>query len=230
MKLPVSSHTMLSAFDNCPYKGMRMYIAKDLPRETDFKRQAGIKVDDALTARISRGRTLPEEFKKYEPLVAPLAAHEPITQIPLAIRADGTACGFYDDDVFCRGYGDVAIIKPPVAVLFDWKNGKKREDKAELRLHALMLQALHPTVTKITGYYVWLQGNEGQGELGFGHDCSETHFTWARLNEQVDEIKFMLDQNNFPKIPNPLCGWCPVMDCAHNKVKQRKAREAENGG
>ena len=226
MKLPVASHTMLQAFSNCPFKGYRMYIAKDLPRETDFKREAGKAVDKALTDRITRGRALPKEFEKYEPLVAPMVVHKPLAQIPLAIRADGTACGFYDDDVFCRGYGDVAIVKAPVAVLFDWKNGKRREDKAELRLHALMLQAQYPTVTKLTGYYVWLQDNK----LGAMHDLSETHFTWATLNEQIDEIKFMAEQNNFPKTPNPLCGWCPVMDCEHNKMKQRLAKEASSGG
>lgn len=227
MKLPVASHTMLQAFENCPHKGFRQYIAKDLPREPKSKAQlAGTKVDEALGARLERGKPLPKEFEKYEPLVAPLVPHQPVVQIPLAIRADGSACGFYDDDVFCRGYGDVAIVKPPVAVIFDWKNGKKREDKAELKLHALMLQALHPTVQKITGYYVWLQGNEGRGELGFGHDVSETHFYWADLNEQMDEIKFMAEQQNFPKKPNPLCAWCSVRDCVHNKVKQRLAKEA----
>jgi CRISPR/Cas system-associated exonuclease Cas4 (RecB family) len=228
MKLPPASHSMLQAFDNCPHKGYRMYIAKDLPREAKSKQQlAGTAVDEALGARIQRGRPLPEEYAKYERLVSPMVAHQPAVQIALAIRADGSACGFYDDDVFCRGYGDVAIVKPPAAVLFDWKNGKYREDKRELQLHGLMLQALHPTVTKITGYYVWLA--KGDGELGHPHDVSATHETWAWLNERVDEIKFMVEQNNFPKIPNPLCGWCPVMDCEHNKVKQRLAKEA-NGG
>ena len=228
MKLPVASHSMLQAFQNCPHKGYRMYIARDLPREEKSKAQlAGTAVDEALGARIQRGLPLPKEYAKYERLVAPMIPHQPAVQIPLAIDANGSPCGFYDEDVFCRGYGDVAIVKPPVAVLFDWKNGKYREDKRELQLHALMLQALHPTVQKITGYYVWLA--KGDGELGFGHDVSATHETWAWLGERMDEIAFMAGQGNFPKIPNPLCAWCPVFDCTHNRVKERLAREAAGG-
>jgi hypothetical protein len=223
MKLPVASHSMLQAFDNCPWKGYRMYIAKDLPREPATEAMEwGTTVHKAFQQTLSRGHVLPQEMRKYEHLVTPLVEHKPLTEVPLAIRADGAPCGFYDDDVFCRGYGDVAIIKAPTAVLFDWKSGKRREDKRELELHGLMLQARYPDVSRIWGYYVWLQDNK----LGAKHDVSETHFTWAWLNERMDEIRYMAINNAFPKIPNPLCGWCPVKDCEHNRVDARLAREA----
>jgi PD-(D/E)XK nuclease superfamily len=223
MRLPPASHTMLQNFDNCPFKGFRMYIAKDLPKGAPSKEMEwGQTVHKAMEKRLSRGTPLPAEMQKYEHLVSPLVVHKPLAEVPLAIRADGSPCGFFDDDVFCRGYGDVAIVKGPLAVLFDWKTGKKREDKAELRLHALMLQAKYSSLTQITGYYVWLQ----EGKLGALHNLSETHETWADLNEQMDEIKFMAEQGSFPKTPNPLCGWCAVLDCEHNKVKQRLAKEA----
>jgi hypothetical protein len=214
---------MLQNFENCPYKGFRMYIAKDLPKAPASEAMEWGKVVHAtFNKRLSQGRPLPKEMEQYEHLVAPLVEHKPLAEVPLAIRADGTPCGFFDEDVFCRGYGDVAIIKGPQAVLFDWKTGKKREDKAELRLHALMLQAKYSNLTAITGYYVWLAENK----LGARHELSETHETWAHLNEQMDAIRFMAEQNSFPKTPNPLCGWCPVMDCEHNKMKQRLAKEA----
>jgi hypothetical protein len=213
---------MLQAFDNCPFKGYRMYIKKDLPKEPPTKEMAwGTTVHKAFSKRLAQGSALPKEMEQYEHLVAPLVVHKPLAEVPLAIRADGSPCGFFDDDVFCRGYGDVAIIKGTTGALFDWKTGKKREDKAELRLHALMLQARYSDLTRITGYYVWLQENK----LGALHNLSETHETWANLNEQMDEIKFMMEQDNFPKTPNPLCGWCAVLDCEHNKVKQRLEKE-----
>lgn len=227
MKLPVASHTMLQNFENCPHKGYRMYIAKDLPREpATLAMEWGKDVHKAFAKRLVQGTKLPKEMQNYDHLVAPLVEYKPLAEVPLAIRADGSPCGFFDVDVFCRGYGDVAIIKGPLAVLFDWKTGKKREDKAELRLHALMLQAKYSDLTHISGYYVWLQ----EGKLGALHNLSDTHAAWATLNEQMDEIKFMSEQDNFPKTPNPLCGWCAVMDCEHNKVKQRLARESASAG
>lgn len=220
MKLPVASHTMLGAFDNCPHKGYRMYIAKDLPREkADAKRQEGRDLHTAMMKHLQTGKVLPDRFREYEHLARPMFAYNPHVEMALAISVNGSPCGFYDDHAYVRGYADVVVLRGDVAIVFDWKTGKRREDPGEIRLHALMLQALHPTVTKITGYYVWLQDNA----LGKPHDLSDTHVTWARLNEEVDEIKFMLDQGNFPKRPNPLCGWCPVRDCEHNRVEARES-------
>lgn len=227
MKLPPASHTMLHAFENCPHKGYRMYIAKDLPRETaDAKRQDGRDLHKAMQKYLQTGKVLPDHFREYEPLALPMFQYNPVVEMPLAIAKSGAPCGFYDDHVYVRGYADVVVLRGTAAVIFDWKTGKKREDPGELQLHALMLQALHPTVTKLTGYYVWLQDKA----LGKPHDLSDTHVTWSALNEQMDEIKFMAEQGNFPKTPNPLCGWCSVMDCTHNKVKQRLAKEAASAG
>lgn len=223
MKLPVASHTMLQAFENCPYKGYRMYIAKDLSREpVDAKRQEGRDLHKAMQHYLSTGKVLPDRFREYEPLALPMFAYNPSVEMPLAIDAEGKPCGFFDERVYVRGYADVVAMRDNAAVIFDWKTGKKREEPGELALHALMLQAAHPAVANIYGHYIWLQ-DKTVGKL---HDLSNTHITWSKLNEQMDSIAFMTGQNNFPKTPNPLCGWCPVMDCTHNKVKHR---EAANG-
>jgi hypothetical protein len=33
----------------------------------------------------------------------------------------------------------------------------------------------------------------------------------------MDDVKNSIETENFPKRPNPLCGWCDVGDCEHNK-------------
>jgi PD-(D/E)XK nuclease superfamily len=226
MKIPVASHTMLSAFENCPHKGYRMYITKDLPKfEPDAKQQRGNALHKAMETHLSTGKVLPEELRQYEPLAAPLFRYKPSVELSLAIDRDGRPCGSWDDRVFLRGRADVVAVQAPTAVIFDWKTGKKREDPAELRLHALMLQAAYPKIKVLIGHYIWLQDKT----VGKQHDLSDTHVTWAKLNEQMDEIRFMAGQGTFPKTPNPLCGWCSVMDCDYNKVQQRLEREGSNG-
>jgi hypothetical protein len=221
MKLPVASHTMLNTFDNCPYKGFRMYIARDLPqREQTDEMRLGSEVHKALSMYITRARPL-GDFQKYAFLADPMSSHKPLTEMPLAVTREGRPCGFFDDNVFCRGYGDVVIIKDRRAVFFDWKTGKKREEPAELELHGMMLHAAYPKLEHIVGHYVWLRnvGTEFPA-LGKPHVCSNVGATWGKLEQQMDEIEHMLTQNHFPKQPNPLCSWCPVMDCEHNKVQQ----------
>lgn len=226
MKLPVASHTMLQAFDNCPHKGYRMYIAKDLPRfSPDAKQQRGNDLHKAMEDHLRTGKVLPDHFREYEHLAAPMFQYNPMVEMSLAIDRDGKPCGFFDDRVYVRGRADVVVVKEPAIVIFDWKTGKKREEPGELELHALMLQAAYPKINVLVGHYIWLQDKA----VGKAHNLSDTHVTWSKLNEQTDQIAFMAEQNNFPKTPNPLCGWCNVMDCTHNKVKQRLAREAASG-
>jgi len=224
MKLPIASHTMLKTFENCPHKGFRMYISKDLPKgEPSEAMLEGQKVHKALAAYIGRGRPLPEEYRKYETLAAPFGQLKPLTETPLAMDRLGNVCEFFDDHVFVRGYGDVVVIRDHAAAIFDWKTGRKDEDPAELKLHAMMLKAAHPELSQVTGFFVWLKNLDSSMPcLGKKHDCSDFGATWQNLECQMDEIETMLHQNNFPKQPNPLCGWCPVMDCLHNKVKRRE--------
>jgi hypothetical protein len=215
---------MLKTFDNCPYKGFRMYIAKDLPKaEPSAAMLEGQKVHKALAAYISRERPLPKEYEKYETLAAPFSGLKPFAEIPLAMDRSGQSCDFFDDDVYVRGYGDVVVIRDHAAAIFDWKTGRKDEDPGELKLHAMMLKAAYPELSQVTGHFVWLKNLDNSMPcIGKKHDCSDFGATWQNLECQMDEIEHMLINNHFPKQPNPLCGWCPVMDCLHNKVKRRE--------
>jgi hypothetical protein len=232
VKIPVASYTMLNDFDNCPHKGFRKHVVKDLQWTGPASQQgmSGVEIHKAMAMAISRGRQLPKEIEKYTPLVAVLMGRNALTELPVAIRRDGEPCGFYDDNVACRGYADVVVIDNTTAVMFDWKTGKKREDPTELKLHAMMLRARYSNLTRILGHYVWLNNVDlGLPALGKQHDLSDIGHTYREMEQQLDEIEHMLTHNDFPKQPNPLCAWCPVMDCENNAVLQRQTKEAARG-
>jgi len=224
MKLPIASHTMLKTLDNWPRKCCRMYITKDLPKgEPSEAMRLGQDVHKALAAFISRGRPLPEEYRKYEALASPFIDLKPRIEVPLAMDRFGNLCGFFDDYVYVRGYGDVVVLRDNAAAIFDWKTGRKDEDPGELKIHAMMLKAAYPELSQVTGFFVWLKNLDSSMPcLGKKHDCSDFGITWRHLQYQMDEIAQMLSNNHFPKQPNPLCGWCPCLDCEYNKVKQRE--------
>ena len=56
----------------------------------------------------------------------------------LGITEAGDACDFFAKDVWLRGKIDAIVIRQPMAAIFDWKTGKKREDPGELELHAMI--------------------------------------------------------------------------------------------
>lgn len=217
MKLPVASHTFLNDWENCPHKAFRKFIAKDLPRTPASKAMGwGIEVHSAFEVRIKHGTSFPESMSGYERIAAPLAALGVCAELPAGIRSDGQPCDFFDRGVWLRGKLDCSYVwgndLPDSAILFDWKTGKRREEAAELRIHAVLLKALHPTLQKITAHYVWLQDNE----VGKPHDVSDTETTLAGIRKTMDTVASCIEIEDFPKRRNPLCGWCDVLDCENN--------------
>jgi hypothetical protein len=216
MKLPVASHTFLNDWDNCPRKAFRKHIKKDLPKEPQTEPMRwGNEVHTAFEVRIKHGTKWPAGMEKYEAIAAPLVAAGAAAERMAGIREDGSACDFFASDVWLRGKVDASVIRRDAgaAIIFDWKTGKRREEKAELETHAVLLKAWVPSIQKITAHYVWLQDNE----VGKAHDVSDTEKKLAEIRSTMNTVRNCMEIENFPPRPNPLCGWCPVEDCEHNR-------------
>jgi hypothetical protein len=213
VKLPVASHTFLNDWDNCPYKAFRKYIKKDLPKfvKTDVMKW-GNEVHTAFEVRIKHGTKWPDGMEKYEAIAAPLVQAGAIAEKMLGITAAGSACDFFAKEVWLRGTVDATVIRGPVAAIWDWKTGKKREERAELEVHAVLLKAWQPTVQRVIAHYVWLQDNE----VGKAHDVSDTEKKLADIRSTMNTVKNCMEIEDFPKRRNPLCGWCDVLDCENN--------------
>lgn len=222
MKLPVASHTFLNDFDNCPHKAYRKFIKKDLPKGEQTKAMAwGNEVHSAFEVRIKHDTAFPPEMAKYEALAAPLVAAGAVAEKMLGITVGGELCDFFASNVWLRGKIDATIVRGNAAAIMDFKTGKRREEKAELLTHAVLLKAWKPTIQKVTAHYVWLQDNE----VGKSHDVSDTDAKLAEIRSVMNTVRNCLEIEDFPKRPNPLCGgdWgsCPVEDCEHRRGPSR---------
>lgn len=218
MKLPIASYTFLRDWENCPHKAYRRFIAKDLPKFVHTKESKwGDEVHSAFEVRIKHGTAFPEGMEKYEAVAAPLVAAGARAEKMLGITVDGAHCDFFAKDVWLRGKIDATVLVSLApsrhsAAIFDWKTGKRREDRAELEVHGLLLKAWQPSITKITAHFVWLQDNV----VGRAHDVSDTEATLANVRSVMNTVQNCMEVENFPKRRNPLCGWCDVTDCEHN--------------
>lgn len=219
----VGSHTLLSAYENCPYKVYRTRIKKDVPYVQSKEAKYGDDVHKALERRVAHGAPLPVVMQLYEPIVAALTAHKPYAEQKLGIRADGSPCGYFDDDVEHRMVVDVLVLNPDKtrAVLFDYKTGNRRERPEELQLHAVGVKAHYPQVQVIFGHYVWLQ----TCDIGKSYDLSHTEPARLRAQAMLEHLREAVRLDHFPKQQNMLCAWCDCFDCQFNKTKERLARE-----
>lgn len=216
MKLPPKSFSFLNAFDNCPRKAYRMYVKRDLPRQKETEQMRwGNTVHNALKARLNAGTVLPPEVAHLEKFAnavqKQIGDRAYYVEHMTGMHADGTWCDPNAKDCWLKGKPDVVIVDNS-AWIGDWKTGKVREDPFELEIFALLIKAVW-SVEQMTGNYIWLS----EGRVGPAHDLSDTDRTLASvtaLHRQMEGLE------EWGPTPNPLCGWCPVLDCEHNKVRK----------
>ena len=205
---------MLSAFDKCPRQAFHRYVAKDLPKETSPALDWGIAVHEALEAHVRDYVPLPEGMERYEPRAAALPLGSQVER-KLGIRFNGSPCDFFATDVWGRGKLDISVVNGPHAVIIDWKTGKVREDPDELEVFAVLLDAHHPGIIGIMGFYVWL----ATSKIGKIHDLSDTVVKLAQIRGRWERVQKAHRTDHWPPQQSPLCGWCSVYSCEFNPKK-----------
>lgn len=209
--IPPWSYSLLSDFANCPRKAYHKFIVKDLPREEKSEAQQwGIDIHRALEDRINSG-TRSKLAEPYEHFVLPFETAAK-AELKLGMSETSGPAPFFPKP-WGRGVVDVFIDHGPSVVLLDWKTGKLREDPKELFCHAMLVKANFPKVEKITGAFVWLKDNK----LGTVYDLSNTSRAEAGTRAAMKTMQTYHDSDYWPTTPNPLCGWCPVKTCEHNR-------------
>lgn len=213
MKPLVYSYTFLSEYENCPYKAYRRFVVKDIPFTETTAMRWGIDVHEALEHRVAAGKPLPETMRAFEPVASFFAAKGAQAERKVAIRRDATVCDFFAKDVFLRGKVDVSWQEGDTLCIADYKTGKRREEPFEMELFALMLRPLYPDVLRVKGSYVWLK----EMKIGKPYDLSDTATVFEGVLHRAGQIEHNAKHNHWPVRENPLCGWCPVKDCKHNR-------------
>ena len=228
MKLPPITYTFHRNYENCPLKAWAYNIVPKghpdkVPFESTPATERGNAVHKALAERINRGTPLPQDMP-YEHFCSFPPRHRVEAELRVAMRHDGTGCGYFDDDCVARGNIDVAIEGAPlsgVAAIVDWKTGgnKRYTDEGEIALHALLLKANRRHLEKITGWYVWLQ----DGAAGKPYDLSDFAATWRKHSAIRGEIaeKLKFGRDGFAPTENRLCEWCNVLTCKFNPRRAR---------
>jgi hypothetical protein len=192
---------------------MRRFIAKDVPKEDSPELRKGVEVHRRMEEYIKNNgfRWLPPELEAHaKPLLGPTTKAE----LMLGMTKDMTPEGFFTDP-WGRGKLDVAVFNPPMAFIVDWKTGKVREDDKELRQQALLVRANYPEITRISGCYVWL----AERKMGTVYDLSNVDRAYRETIARMEQAQAYEDAGDWPKTPNPLCGWCNVIDCQFRKER-----------
>jgi len=214
MKIPPISYSFHRNWKTCPRQAWHVNIAKDVQIEQSAAIVWGNRVHELFEKRINNNEPFPEGIRRYEDYARFPAGYVVAAELKLGMTKARKPCDFFAEECWARGVLDVVLrhtSNNKVALIIDHKTGKKREDPAELRMHAVLLAANNPSLNDIRGWYNWLKTNE----MGVVYDLSDVDETYREMVEVRNRVEHaaMLGEHAFMPKQGPLCPWCPVKDC-----------------
>lgn len=229
----VGSYSFFNEMENCPFKAFATRVERSIQRVETQAQRWGNYVHDALEKRISEGTPLPEDVVNLEPYALCFDGKSVQTEMKLGITSEGHPTSEWKQS---HVYGKIDVVLTvstlPHIDITDWKTGKEDyETQFELELHALLhAAATAPIAARYTARYAYVGREKRPDKIGRTYDTADGSMaspqqTWAKVNALMGRAFDYQNKGHWPKTPNTLCGWCPVMKCEHNKTEARLAKE-----
>lgn len=215
------SYSSLKTFQQCPKKYFHLKIAKDVENEGGEAANYGKLVHKAAEDYIRDGTPIPKQFQYMVPILDALIKipGKKFCEIELGIaKKDGkfVACKFDAPNYWWHGIADLLIVDGGVAWLVDYKTSKnaKYADTKQLDLLAAAVFLHFPGVLEIKSALAFVVSNEFVRKE---HDRVMRHKYIDAMKPELDRLEAAVENKVWNPISGPLCKFCPVKTCVHNK-------------
>ena len=221
MKPVTWSHSSLKDYEGCPRRYHEVKVLKNYPFTDTQATIYGKELHEAAEFYIKDDTPLPPQFAFIQDALDALKSKpgRKLCEHKMGVRADLSPCGFADKDVWCRGIADLLIIDDDnlTARVVDYKTGNnKYPDREQLKLMALMVFAHFPHIRRVSGALLFVVKNDiAKASFLVG----EAEEYWWDYRDRVARIEQAHESGVWNPRPTPLCGWCPVMTCEHNRKR-----------
>ena len=181
----------------------------------------GNSLHGALAKGVQKGEKLPITMGHYQPFVDSArkygdAGFAISTELKMAFSRELQPTSYFDNITWFRGVIDLLMLRPPVAVAWDWKTGKVIDDLVQLGLFAQMIFAHHPDIEQVETAYVWL-GNDAITHQSWTRD--KMAGIWASVWPDVQRMEQAYVSGQYDPMPGGLCKrWCPVESCQYHGI------------
>jgi len=206
------SYSALTAFETCPWRYYLTRVAKEVVEPESEALRWGNEVHKAFEDYVKSGGegTYPQWFDKWRPIADKILSKQGDihAEYEATITEDFRPCGWWDDEVWCRGKFDVAIVDGASAVILDYKTGKRKPASDQLKLFALLAFIHFPEVDEVKTGFIWLKTGQMDTETYRREDAKDL---WPEFIHRVERMKRALEDMRLPKKQSGLCrNWCPV--------------------
>jgi PD-(D/E)XK nuclease superfamily len=222
MKNVTWSHSSLKDYEGCPRRYHEVKVLKNYPFTETEATIYGTQLHEAAELYIKDGTDLPPQFEFLRDALDVLKAKpgRKLCEYKMGVTKDLKPCGFMNKDVWVRGIADLLIIDDEnlTARVVDYKSGNnKYPDREQLKLMALMVFVHFPHIRRVSGALLFVIKNDiAKGSYMVG----EAEEYWWDYRERVARIEQAHETGVWNPKPTPLCGWCPVKTCEHNKPRR----------
>lgn len=207
------SFSSLKQYANCPRQYHEVKVLQNFRTNVSTQMQYGTDVHKALEEYTRDKIELPQNYKKFQPLVDTLMEipGRKFFEYKMALTKDKIPCDFDDENYWVRGIADLLIVDEDTAFIVDYKTGSNRfPDPKQLKLMALMVFEIFPHVMTVKGGLLFVAHNSFVPEVYHrGHIDSYWQVFWPDLQR----LRLSYEVNNWSPNPSKLCGWCPVTTC-----------------
>ena len=222
MKTVTWSHSSLKKYELCPRQYHETTVLKKHPFTETEATIYGTQLHEAAELYIKDGVDLPPQFEFLRDTLDVLKAKpgRKLCEFKMGVTKDLKPCGFMDKDVWVRGIADLLIIDDEnlTARVVDYKSGNnKYPDREQLKLMALMVFVHFPHIRRVSGALLFVVKND---IAKASYMVGEAEEYWWDYRERVARIEQAHETGVWNPKPTPLCGWCPVKTCEHNKPRR----------
>lgn len=219
MTKPVTwSHSALKDYEGCAKRYYEVKVLNKYPFKDNEHTIYGKEVHKAIELYGKEGTPIPPEYAQFQPVVDAMLSKRgrKLFEHEMGITRDLKPCSFNDSNRWVRGIADLLIINDDnlTARVVDWKTGNnKYPDRDQLKLMSLMVFIHFPHIRSVSSALVFLVKDDLVKHTMLRGEAEDE---WQLYRERVAKLEASHTHGVWNPNQTPLCGWCPVKDCAFN--------------
>jgi RecB family exonuclease len=228
------SYSKLKNWRTCPRRHNEIDIKKTFKEAKSSQLVWGDHFHHEIANRLATRKLMQPNMQQYEPLaqrydaVSQALETKPHVELQLACDRAMKPTGYFATDVWVRAKVDLLILKPPVAMVVDWKTGAMKPDSEQLALTAAVIMAHHPDVEWVITKYVWIGEPKWPETIEHYHRAPSRYEIrngttyamhnvqdlWRNIGGDIQAMEKAHATGEYPPNPTGLCRrYCPVTTC-----------------
>ena len=215
------SYSRVNTFKQCPKKYYHLNVKKDVKDTGSAATRYGGREHRAAEKYIKEGKPLDREYNFMQGTLDVLNKIEGEKHCELRLGVSKEDDGyiptsFWSKEVWYRGIADLVIIDGDTAFSVDYKTSKSTRyaDTKQLDLIAGALFITFPQLKKIKSALSFVVC---KGFVTKEHTVDLYKSYINVFDEELERIEVALENNVWNAVDGPLCGFCPVISCEHNR-------------